>query len=134
MLPTLVSGPSRILSEGTHRGFPWVVVHNDMGYRCGYIKVPIGHPWETNYPHEVEVHGGVTYKEFDTNQDGLWIGFDCAHAGDAPDPILPNKDSVKLFQFPGDTIKDTSYVRHECRQLCEQAYLAQFKETSYKES
>lgn len=40
-----VNRPDVVLSEGQHEGYDFVTVHNDIGYRCGYIRVPKGHPW-----------------------------------------------------------------------------------------
>lgn len=30
------------LGKGEHAGFAWHVVHNGMGFRCGYVRVPAG--------------------------------------------------------------------------------------------
>jgi hypothetical protein len=130
VLLSLVVKPKWLLSQGEHLGFPWVVIHHGLGYRSGHIKLPKGHPWE-DPDHDIEepisVHGGVTYFEVDTDSDGFWIGFDCGHVGDAPDPTLPREYSFHMPQYPGDTIKDTSFVENECHQLCEQAHSARFR-------
>ena len=62
------------------------------GYGCGYIGVPVEHPWyDKDYSQleYVSVHGGLTYSDFNVAKeppDGYWwIGFDTAHYGDDPD-------------------------------------------------
>ncbi len=63
---------------GTDLPFP----HEIGGHLCGYAKVANDHPYfERCYDGiEMDVHGGITYCKREA--DGLWIGFDCAHAGD----------------------------------------------------
>lgn len=97
----------RKLAEGKHMGFEWVVVHNDIGYRCGYLRVEPGHPWyetrgdarnpyASNDTIDLAVHGGVTFgkhgKACDTHgpEAEFWLGWDYAHGGDGRDPSLPN--------------------------------------------
>lgn len=124
-----------MLAEGEHAGYQWAVIHNGMGYRCGYVRVPKGHPWHGKGCDElyelspdIEAHGGLTFAAPDVECDApgednaWWLGFDCAHCGDAPDPALPNKYSTT---YPGDTVKSQCYVEAECRSLCEQAALAE---------
>lgn len=118
--------PDDVLSKGEHLGFQWMTVHNCMGYRCGYIRLPQGHPWHGMDDCDVpaDVHGGITFSEADEPCDApgpdtdWWIGFDCAHAGDAPDPSLPG---YRAFLRSFGTIRTQSYVEAECRRLCEQA-------------
>lgn len=146
-LGIIVRHPHRLLSRGTHAGFDWVVVHNDSGYRCGYVRVPAGHPWHGKHYDEIdaEVHGGLTFSDADEPcdggkpDDGHWFGFDCSHCFDAIDPDLPfncfgdpvddaTKEQVRQIflrrNWPGMTLKDTPYVEAECRSLCEQAAAA----------
>lgn len=130
-----VNDPCRVLATGEHAGHEWVIVHNTMGYRCGYVRVPKGHPWHgKNYNEiECEVHGGLTFAEPDKvcdkggADDAYWLGFDCAHSGDAPDPALPSHISglpcMSFFSSHG-TVKTQAYVEAQCRSLCEQAAAA----------
>ena len=101
-------------------------VSNGMGYRCGYVRVPKGHRWHGKDWSEVDcrVHGGITFAEADVpcdapgEDDAWWIGFDCAHSGDAPDPSLPGYNERMA---DSGTIRSQGYVEHECKRLCEQA-------------
>lgn len=128
-MPIKVRQPSRVLAEGVHAGHEWMVIHNDIGYRCGYVKVDPGHPWHGKDSDDIccDVHGGITYAEADTPCDkdgpdnGWWLGFDCAHAGDAPDPSLPGCRTMDLDHGGYDRIRTTEYVEAECLSLCLQA-------------
>jgi hypothetical protein len=136
--PVTTAYPEALLSKGTHAGFEWEVTNNGLGYRCGYVRVPPGHPWhgqDAEQP-DVDVHGGLTFAEADTDcgkggaDNAWWLGFDCAHAYDAPDPSLPLRDGREgdawfHERFPDyGTIRTTSYVEAECRRLAEQAAAA----------
>lgn len=128
-LPQATKNPDHVLSTGEHEGFQWLVLHNTMGYRWGFICVPKGHPWYgVDYKNiHLDVHGGLTFCAFDepsdprASSDAYWLGFDCAHAGDAQDLSLPWK---VVMDHPGDTIRTQEYVESECRSLCEQAKIA----------
>ena len=131
-----IKRPDDVLSKGKHLGFEWVTVSNGRGYRCGYVRVPKGHPWHGSDNEEVPaiMHGGCTFAEADVScdkpgdDDAWWIGFDCAHAGDAPDSSLKVKSSRRdtfLFNWPDDGIvRDQKYVESECRSICKQAAAA----------
>jgi hypothetical protein len=125
-----IERPNDVLAKGEHLGFQWVVTHNGMGYRCGYVRVPSEHPWYGEGDSLcVDVHGGITFSEADIPCDApgpdnaWWLGFDCAHAGDAPDPCLQSNEALwGLYRH--DTVRTQEYVEHECRSLCEQAAAA----------
>ena len=143
-----VDRPQHVLAEGKHLGYEWVIVHNTSGYRCGYVRIPLGHPWHGKGEDglNVDVHGGLTFAQpdkachGDREDNAWWLGFDCAHCGDAKDPSLlsPEKRQWEedfnrrfLEDHPeytdrdfGETIKDTNYVKKECRRLCAQAKAA----------
>lgn len=137
-LSVAVHRPNDVLAKGVHKGLEWMVVHNGSGYRCGYVRLPKGHPWHGNVScfndHDLQVHGGITFNAPDEPcakggaDDGFWIGFDCAHAGDAPDPELPSSrgsyyDSMMagiLSIGGGECVRSQEYVEAECRSLCEQ--------------
>jgi len=132
--PVSTRHPELLLAKGVHEGFEWEVTSNRIGYRCGYVRVPPGHPWHGKHYDAVEpypdVHGGLTFAEADTDcgkgaeDNAWWLGFDCAHAGDAPDPELPGYYSRGLSLSDGDVIRTTDYVEAECRNLIEQAQAA----------
>jgi hypothetical protein len=126
--PVTTRYPGLLLASGTEAGLNWEVAANGLGYRCGYVMVPAGHPWwrldyddiDNPYPH---VHGGLTFAGQDTSLYGTWFGFDCAHYGDAPDPSLPGY--LALMDFGDSVIRSTQYVASECRSLARQAAAAQ---------
>lgn len=67
-----------------------VVQGREAGNRCGYVRVPPGHPYYgKDYDNvDVDVHGGLTFAELEPcteheDGQGYWFGFDCAHFGDA---------------------------------------------------
>ncbi len=69
-------------SEFLYNGFECKVILTQMGHRCGYVRLPLGH-WGRDMSYDdidVDVHGGLTYGP---DKDG-WIGFDCAHCDDTP--------------------------------------------------
>ncbi len=128
-LPIAVDRPDCVLGKGEHLGHEWMVVHNGMGYRCGYVKVEPGHPWhgkDYNSLDDVEVHGGLTFADADKPCDkggpdnGWWLGFDCCHYLDMPDTALPSEHGMMRFQSEG-VVRSQEYVEAECRSLCEQA-------------
>ncbi len=59
--------PEDVLSQGKHKGFECMTIHNTKGYRCGYVRLPKDHPWHGLgwEDLEVEVHGGITFAEAD---------------------------------------------------------------------
>lgn len=131
--------PGRLLRKGLHRGYEWEVTRNFQGYRCGYVRIPYGHPWHGTCPDDAAVHGGLTFAEPDTHcgkggaDDAWWLGFDCAHACDLPDPDITDPDVLAYHQeierlLPADTpfyeyaaVRTTEYVEANCRSLIDQA-------------
>jgi hypothetical protein len=142
--------PDDILATGEHQGLKWHVIHNGQGYRCGYVRIPAGHPWHSKGYDDIDaqVHGGLTFADADVPCDALgedndwWVGFDCAHGFDLPDPSLPNNRPWSPFgslytsplfcaidyaltakHAPNAEyeVRSQEYVEAECRKLCEQA-------------
>lgn len=135
--PVTTRRPDLLLSKGVQAEYEWEVTSNGIGYRCGYVRIPPGHPWHGKGYDDVkpypEVHGGLTFTEPDTHcgkggaDDAWWLGFDCAHAGDAADPSLPTSDGAPLHPAlarlgrESGEIRTTDYVEEQCRRLAEQA-------------
>lgn len=115
--------PANVLATGEHAGYSWLVAHNDLGYRCGYVRVPPGHPWNRRGYDDIKAnaHGGLTYTEADTDGVHWWAGFDCAHCWDAQDPKLPSTYRMPESLAIRSTIRTQEFVEAECRSLCEQA-------------
>ena len=121
-----------VIERGTFSGLDYLIVGLSIGHRCGYVRVPEDHPWH-DATHEmdpmlskVRVHGGLTFCGSLDQAKGTWLGFDCAHAGDARDPSLYD-DEQRAIQaeypwptFGDETIRTTAYVRDECEHLAEQ--------------
>ena len=146
--PVTTEHPAALLAKGEQDGFEWEVTSNGIGYRCGYVRIPLGHPWHGKGYDDVEadVHGGLTFAEPDvacgapagpdgaSPDSGWWLGFDCAHGGDAVDPDLCEDGKLRTFYQEwngglgvlggGSVVRTTEYVEAECRRLCEQARAA----------
>lgn len=126
-LSIVVDNPELVLETGTHHGIEWVITQNAYGARCGYARIPLGHPWHGLSIDEqfAEVHGGITFSEPDKPcgkggpDDAWWIGFDCMHAWDSPDPDLSNFQET-YSRIMNGTVRSQHYVREECKSLCEQ--------------
>jgi len=135
--PVTTRRPDLLLSKGVHAGYEWEVTSNGIGYRCGYVRMPPGHPWYGKGYDDIDpypdVHGGLTFAEPDFHcgkggaDDAWWLGFDCAHAGDAADSSLPTQDgrplhpAIAALGREHGAIRTTAYVEAECRSLAEQA-------------
>lgn len=79
----------KVEREWEHAGLLCAVVQaHKGGSRCGYVRVPPGHPMHGKDCDDVDVqvHGGLTFSEEEpcAHEDGIghWFGFDCAHFGD----------------------------------------------------
>lgn len=138
-LSIAIDRPHDVLETGEHLGFKYHITNNGSGYRCGYVRVPEGHPWfgKGGMDLNCQVHGGITFGKQDikcSEADGKdwWVGFDCAHAGDLPDPNLPGYDPGRfnlgemltmLMERVSsvNTVRTQEYTRDEVFRLCEQA-------------
>lgn len=132
--PITTASPDLLITKGVHLGYEWEITSNRMGYRCGYVRIPPGHPWHGKDYDDVipypDVHGGLTFAQPDTDcgkggdDNAWWLGFDCAHYMDAPDPLLPGFERSGYHEHllsSHGTVRTTSYVAGECRRLAEQA-------------
>ena len=132
-LSIAIRHPENVLATGTHEGFEWIVTNNGSGYRCGYVRVPKGHPWHgKGYMDEgfdPDVYCGITFAQPDLpcdkagEDDAWWLGFDCAHGGDDPDPELPGSDAPwsKALKLEDGTPRSQEFAESNCLSLCEQA-------------
>jgi hypothetical protein len=94
-------------SSGAHEGFMYAVISMPLGHRCGYIRIPNGHPWFGKHYDDIEaeIHGGLTFsrmidpeEESPFPEPGFWIGFDCAHWCDAPDYDEMSPEILRSYQ------------------------------------
>src|SRR5258708_4716544 len=82
--------PYKIEREWKHAGLSCaVVLAREAAHRCGYVRVPPGHPmFGKGYDDpDVDVHGGLTFAELEPCKEheggqGWWFGFDCHHFND----------------------------------------------------
>ena len=83
--------PYKVEREWKHAGLSCaVVLAREAAHRCGYVRVPPGHPLhgQSYDSPDVDVHGGLTFAELEECKEhedgqGWWFGFDCAHCFDA---------------------------------------------------
>lgn len=111
----------------TQAGLPAVVAWVNDSHRCGYVKLTKDsifygitderevHPTIHKSINDLDVHGGVTYfdtpnwadsKEEDSN---FFVGFDCAHAGDATS-----------YNTTKGILRSLEYCIEECESLAKQ--------------
>jgi hypothetical protein len=124
--------PDRVDFE--HAGFPCLILRTRMGFLCGYVAVPEGHPdFEKTYDDiGVDVHGGLTYAAHCSGHichvpapgapDNVWwLGFDCAHCWDiAPGRVADDKRYG--LHDPMSQYRDIRYVRREVESLADQLH------------
>ena len=120
-----------------YKGIPCVILFMVPGYRCGYVKVPESHEWHGKdiYDLDVNCHCGLTYAEryLYGQEDGWWIGFDCAHACDgydfekAKELFVDDKDAMKQIEFmegckylKGVRVRSLAYCETECMKIVNQ--------------
>lgn len=133
-LSVAIARPENVLGTGEHEGFQWSIVHNGIGNRCGYVRIPISHPWHGKGYHDVpaQCHGRLTFAEEGVpcdakgDDDAWWIGFHCAHGGDSADLELCRESAYTPLVGYGE-VRTQEYVESECRSICEQAKEAEVK-------
>lgn len=130
------------ITKGYHMGLAYRVIrHPKMGHLCGYVKLPIGHPWLkqarahrwekkwfSNKYHCVEVgcnvtamrylpvHGGLNFFGKLSRGRGYWIGFDCAHCDD----LVPGMEKIMPGLRADWTVyRDVPFVIRNCKELAE---------------
>ena len=120
----------------TKAGYEAIVVVQPQGHRCGYVKVPKGHPADWHHRDEIDisVHGGLSYENITNN--GTIFGFDCGHFFDAPDVNLMTlqyrlvHDQLCSFGdiYADGVIRSLDYCIEECENMAKQ-----FKELETKQ-
>jgi hypothetical protein len=135
--------PYKIEKEWKHQGLSCAVTiaRNQGGSRCGYVRVPPGHPaYGKDYDSvDVEAHGGLTFAAIEPcteheDGQGWWFGFDCRHAWDLdwdpnldPDTLSPEDrkyyDITRSFEsslVPKGHYWTQSEVEAQCELLAAQ--------------
>ena len=111
------------LYEWIRGGLKCFIRRNDMLSWCGYVRVPSYYkidmglvPDDDRYYPPFDVHGGVTYNEYDDSGDYV-IGFDTGHSGD----LCPYyfKEIGMRWAVTG-VYRDKNYVINETNSLCDQ--------------
>ena len=76
-----------------------------------------------------DVHGGITWSDWGKNNSfskpGWWLGFDCAHSGDAKDYDLMDERQRKIYEdyplgFNDGIVRSKVYTEQECKNLIDQ--------------
>ena len=57
---------------------------NHSFWNCGYIFVPVCNAKFIEDIYNLNVHGGITYTNYEKDNQFLVLGFDCAHYADSP--------------------------------------------------
>jgi hypothetical protein len=99
-------------------------------HRCGYVRIPVGHPWHKKDDIPVDVHGGLTFAQIEpcVHDDGVgwWIGFDCRHSGDSgyPPGFEHPIEALRGFDDPSDHYWELDEVQAETERLAKQVLAA----------
>jgi hypothetical protein len=131
--------PDRLEFEA--HGFPCLIRRAPLGNLCGYVAVPVGHPYHRkDYANmDISVHGGLTYAgecrdeichvpKIGESDDVWWFGFDCAHFLDVTPKMVEMREPGGILHdlwkdskyYTQDTYKDINYVKQECIDLARQ--------------
>lgn len=119
---------NKVEFEEVYKGFCIRCELNQLGHRCGYVKVPEESRLYGVYHKNinVDVHGGLTYSGYEKEE--YWLGFDCGHINDAAD-----YDALKEYGMYTqaiaighrlsarhrcmETIRTLEFVKQECYKL-----------------
>ncbi|QDU64336.1 hypothetical protein Pan216_52260 [Planctomycetes bacterium Pan216] len=111
-----------LVDDFYYSGLPCVMIKQRLGYFCGYVGVPSGHPLAGKDPKDPElaaldVHGGVSCAGPELcghaeDAADWWIGFNCCHDGDLV-PSMPCQQEHASY-------RDESFVIDELRRLASQ--------------
>lgn len=112
----------------TKAGLRAVVLLQPSGFRCGYVaveedSVAWGVPYNSPRFNDIDVHGGLSYGGAVSTDDypvlspgAWWLGFDCGHWMDAPEPGGYMAKTFKELRGSG-IVRTTEYVAKECESL-----------------
>lgn len=103
----------------------------EQGYRCGYVRVPVGHKWHGKDYDEIGLGGHTNYSDRLGTADEWWFGFSCDRFIDRLDMVAtidrygraPAVDSHPCSDTA--TVKTLAYCVAECEQMA--AALAEVK-------
>lgn len=112
--------PDRV--EWTHAGLRCLIRRvRSHGALCGYVSVPPEHSLFRLEYYDAEpalqsvgyagAHGGLTFSGKFPDEDGFWLGFDCAHSGD----FLPSMPLGICFE----SYRTVEYVTGEVNALAD---------------
>lgn len=129
--------PDKVQWPDTSTSLPCLAVRNPiLGYWCGYVGMPPGHPLHGTYHDadnlDVNVHGGLIFSgESDPRRDETrdichipatgepddiwWFGFNCAHDFDT----CPGSPSSRWILGDG-FYRTLHYVQQQCARLAAQ--------------
>ena len=117
-----------------YKYYEYCVIVTISGHRCGYVKteeydVVYGKDYDSSNQH-VRCHGGLTYSDHTWfgGSDGYWIGFDCSHMGDAPDPEFKTEDNEGYYRlFNHGVVRTKDFCVSECKFIIDDIIVANLK-------
>lgn len=119
--------PYKIEREWKHLGLSCAVTQAREGeHRCGYVRVPPGHPlhgaeYGSDRLDGISAHGGVNLSELEPcteheDGQGWWFGFDCGHCFDGkfdpeidPETLSPRSREVYDIYARCGLLRDGHY-------------------------
>lgn len=127
--------PDRVYWIQEPTGTHCVINRASGGHLCGYVRVPIEHPFygmsydslpKLNVQREISYtesallfHSQVTVPDFDLAYMSWWLGFACDRSDDY---------SPKLARYPGEIYRNIHYVTHICKMLAYRLKAEEVKE------
>ncbi len=139
--------PDKIQYVDDQTGLPCLVKRNPrLGFLCGYVGVPEGHPlFGLNYTNgaveALDAHHGVNYTDLCQDEDDpaasichipepgdpdrvWWFGYDCGHMGDQAPAMLAREREMGFPPPPhsdwGDIYRTVEYVKDVNAKLARQ--------------
>jgi hypothetical protein len=133
---------SIIERQSNYKGYNYIIVFRDLGFRCGYVEIPFNHKYykkrEDYLNKTIYCHGGVTFADSSVpfcpqTEDRWWAGFDCMHGGDGYDFEMSKKyfpDDISVQTYIEDmnslpicnrgAIHTLEYCEKECKNIIDQ--------------